>query len=112
MKNLSFSCAFRVEISGLLPAKSSLSSYLPVSLRGDLLRRNATHSVLGIRTRSKTLTKTWNMESNMMTIDKDLSFQPSVEKASAAVLHQKLLDLRPTMLGTHTAVNSNLRKGF
>jgi hypothetical protein len=109
MKNLSFSRAFCVEISGLLPVKSSLPSYLPVSLRGDLLRKNTTHSVLA---RSKTLPKTWNLESNMVKMDKGLSFQPSVKKTSAAVLHQQLLELEPNSLGTHVAVNSVLGWGF
>jgi hypothetical protein len=112
MKNMSFSCAFRVEISGLLPVKSSLSSSLPVPLRGVLLRRNATRSRLKSLAHRKTLNKNWDMESSMMTMYKGLSFQSSVEKTSTTVLHQKLLDLRPTMSGTHVAVNSSLRSGF
>ena len=114
MKNLSFSCAFCVEIPGLLPAKSSLSFYLPVALRGDLLRRNTTHSMLENPARSKTLGKTWNLKSNMDTIDidKGLDFQPSAEKTSAAVLHQQFLELGATMSGAHGTVNSGLRWGF
>jgi hypothetical protein len=112
MKNLSFSCAFRVEIPELLPAKSSLSSYLPVALRGDLLRKNTNRSVLESPARSKTLGKTWNLGSNTAKIDEGLSFQPSVEKTSAAILHQELLDLGPTMSGTHAAGNIGLRWDF
>jgi hypothetical protein len=112
MKNLSFSCAFCMEIPELLPAKSSLSSYLPVALRGDLLRRNGTHSVLESPARSKTSGKIWNLESNTATIDEGLSFQPSVEKTSAAILHQQLLELGATMSGTHIAVNNGLGWGF
>jgi hypothetical protein len=112
MKNLSFSCAFCVEISGLLPAKPSLSSYLPVALRGDLLRKNTTHSVLESPARSKTLGKTWNLESNTPTIDKGLGSQPSAEKTSAAILHQQLLELGSTISGTHVAVNNGLGWGF
>jgi|GEM_PF-3939810 len=113
MKKLSFSGTFPVRISRLLTFKSSLSSYLPVSLHGDLFRKNATRSVLESLARSKTLGKTWNLESKMKTIiDEGLSFQPSVEKTSATVLHQQLLDLGPTMLGTPVAVIKTLRWGF
>jgi hypothetical protein len=112
MKNLSFSCAFCVEIPGLLPAKSSLSSYLPVALRGNLLRRNTTHSVLESPARSKTLGKTWNLESSPAKIDEGLSFQPSEEKTSAVSLHKQLLELGATMSGIHVAVNNGLGWGF
>jgi len=46
MKNLSFSYTFPLDVTGLHRVKSSLSSYLPTSLGGDLLRKNTTRSVL------------------------------------------------------------------
>jgi hypothetical protein len=112
MKNMPFSCAFHVEMPRLLPVKPSLSSYLPTPLRGDVLRKNTMHPGPKCLSRGRTLDAIRNSELNTATIDKGLSFQPLVEKTSAAVLPQKLLELGLTMLGNHVTVNSSLRGSF